>query len=187
MKNIIRLLWEYRTLKYVPRASLQFLKGSAKENVAEHSFYTTIIGWVLAKREKVDENKVIRMCLVHDLAEARRGERNLINKIYSGKDNELEIIKKVSGEYQVEDFSFDDLFKEFSEGETPESKIAQDADILAGMFLEKECLDLGNEKASKWLDFSLKRLETEKGKELGKMIIEKDSDQWWLDIVNKNL
>ena len=47
-KNLVNLLLEFRILKYLPRASLPYLKGPLKENVAEHSFYTTIIGWILA-------------------------------------------------------------------------------------------------------------------------------------------
>jgi hypothetical protein len=51
--------------------------------------------------------------------------------------------------------------------------------------LEKECLDLGNQKAKKWLEYSFKRLETKSGKELGKTLIETDSDEWWLKIVER--
>ena len=187
MKNLIKFLWEYRMLKYIPRAGLQYLKGPANENVAEHSFYTAIIGWILAKLEKADEDRVIKMCLIHDLAEARRGERNLVNKIYSGESDELKIIKKISEDYELEDFSFRSLFQDFSKEETLESRIAQDADILSGMILEKECLDLGNKKALKWLEFSVKRLETKKAQELGEQLIEMDADMWWLEIIGRHL
>ena len=53
------------------------------------------------------------------------------------------------------------------------------------MLLEKECFDLGNFKAKRWLSTSLKRLKTKNGKELGKALYDIDSDKWWLEIVKK--
>ena len=99
IKNLVNFLLESRILKYLPRASLPYLKGPLKENVAEHSFYTTIIGWILAKLEKADEDKVLKMCLIHDLAEARGGERNLINKFYTQPLNEPRIIEEITKNY----------------------------------------------------------------------------------------
>ncbi len=183
-ENFINFLWEWRILKYIPRASLHYLKGPAKENVAEHSFYTTIIGWMLAYLEGVDENKVIKMCLIHDLVEAREGDRNLINKFYSST-NELKIIEEITQDYHLKKFSLTKLFQEFSEEKTPEAKIAKDADILAGMLLEKECSDLGNQKAPKWLVFSTKRLKTKRAQEWGRLLIGTDPDAWWLKIVKR--
>ena len=34
----------------------------------------------LINNRKGDEDKIIKMCLIHDLAEVRGGEKNLINK-----------------------------------------------------------------------------------------------------------
>lgn len=183
--GLVNFLFEFRILKYLPRASLPYFKGLIKENVAEHSFYTSIIGWILAKLEKADEDKVIKMALIHDLAEARGGERNLINKFYTQPLNERKIIKEISQDYRLKDFKLPELFQKFFEEKTKEAKIVRDADIIAGMLLEKELLELGNEKAKKWLVVSVNRLKTKKGKNLGKILIETDSDSWWLEIAKK--
>jgi putative hydrolase of HD superfamily len=187
IKKLANFLFETRILKYLPRASLPYLKTPFKENVAEHSFYTTIIGWILAKLESADENKIIKMALIHDLAEARGGERNLINKFYSPPLNEPKIIDEISKTYDLKDFEIKEIFEEFFRGESIEAKIVRDADILAGMLLEKEVFDSGNEKAKKWLDVSLSRLKTKSGKELGKLIIKTDADEWWLEVAKKYL
>jgi putative hydrolase of HD superfamily len=184
-KNLVNLLLEFRILKYLPRASLPYLKGPLKENVAEHSFYTTIIGWILAKIEKADEDKVLKMCLIHDLAEARGGERNLINKFYTQPLNEPKIIEEITKNYKLKDFSFEKLFKEFYREKTLEAKISKDADILAGMLLEKETLDLGNQKAKKWVAVSLSRLKTKKAQQFGRELVRSDSDEWWMKLVRK--
>ena len=185
IKRLVKLVFEFRILKHLPRASLPYLKGPIKENVAEHSFYTTIIGWVLAKLEKADEDKTLKMCLIHDLAEARGGERNLINKFYTQTLNEPRIIQEISQHYNLKDFSFNELFKEFYKEKTLEAKIAKDADVLSGMLLEKESLDLGNEKAKKWLTVSFSRLKTKKAQQFGQYLIKTDTDRWWWEVINK--
>jgi len=185
VKNLVDFLFEYRVLKYIPRASFQYLKGPVKENVAEHTLYTTIIAWILAKLEKANENKVIKMALIHDLAEARGGERNLINKFYTQPLNEPKIIQEITMDYNLNKFQLKKLFQEFFKEKSLEAKIVKDADVLAGMLLEKECLDLGNQKAKKWLVVSLNRLKTKTAKSLGKSLIETDTDAWWLEIVKK--
>lgn len=189
IESITNFILEYRTLKHLPRACFSYLKGPVQENVAEHSFYTTIIAWLLAKLEKrdVDANKVIKMALCHDLAEVRGGERNLINKFYTYPLDEVGILKELSRNYKVEDLRIPELVKEFSEVKTPESKIVKDADILSQMLLEKECYELGNRLASKWLMQSLIRLKTKNAKKLGKKLIETESDKWWLKIDKKYL
>lgn len=185
LEKLIDFIFEWRILKHFPRASLPYFKGLVKENLAEHSFYTVIIAWILAKLEKGKEEKVIKMALIHDLAEARGGERNLINKFYTPPLNETKIIKEISKDYDLKDFNLPELFQEFFEEKTLEAKIVKDADIIAGMLLEKEALDLGCQKAKKWLSVSLNRLKTKNGKELGKLLIKTDSDAWWLKIAKK--
>jgi len=184
-KKLVNFLFETRVLKYLSKSSLNYLRSPFSENVAEHSFYVTIIGWILAKMEKANEDKIIKMALIHDLAEARGGERNLINKFYSQTLNEPRIIKEISKDHNLKNFEIEKLFEEFFEEKTKEAKTAKDADILADMLLEKEVFDTGNKKAEKWLVVSLARLKTKSGKNLGKLLIGTDSDEWWLQIAKR--
>jgi putative hydrolase of HD superfamily len=185
VKKLANFLFETRILKYIPRAGVQFLKGPIKENLAEHTFYTTMAAWVLAKIEKANEEKVIKMALIHDLAEGRGGDRNLINKIYGGKINEIKLIKEISQDHDLEEFQMGELIKELFQEKTKEAKIVEDADHLAEMLWEKENFDVGNRKAKRWLDFHLSRLKTKNAKILGKLLIEMDSDEWWFKILEK--
>ncbi|OIO44765.1 MAG: phosphohydrolase [Candidatus Nealsonbacteria bacterium CG_4_10_14_0_8_um_filter_35_10] len=184
-KKLVDFLFETRILKYLPKSSLSYLRSPFPENVAEHTFYVTIIAWILANLEKADENKIIKMALIHDLAEVRGGERNLINKFYSQTLNEPRIIKEISKDHNLKNFGIEKLFEEFFEEKTKEAKITKDADVLADMLLEKEVLDSGNQKAKRWLAVSLSRLKTKGGKDLGKLLIGTDSDAWWLQIAKK--
>ena len=186
IENLIKLVLEFRLLKYIPRACLPYLKNIVPENIAEHTFYTVIFAWVLGKMEKeVNQEKIIKMALIHDLPEVRGGDKNLINKFYSPPLNELRIMEDIVKDYQLKDLEFLKLLKEFKKEKTKESKIVRDADILAQMLVEKESIDVGNFKAKRWLSTSLKRLKTKNAKRLGKALYEIDTDKWWLEIVKK--
>jgi len=80
MKRIAEFLFEIGMLKRSPRTGYQFL-GTGGESVADHSFRTAVIGYVLASMEPdADRSKVILMCLFHDFPEARTGDHNYVNK-----------------------------------------------------------------------------------------------------------
>ena len=186
IESLIKLVLEFRLLKYIPRACLPYLKNIVPENIAEHTFYTVIFAWILGKTEKgSNQEKIIKMALIHDLPEVRGGDKNLINKFYSQPLNELRIMEDVVKDYQLKDLEFLKLLKEFKKEKTKESKIVRDADILAQMLVEKESIDMGNFKAKRWLSTSLKRLKTKNAKRLGKALYEIDTDKWWLEIVKK--
>ena len=91
MKEIADFLFEVGMLKKTPRSGFQFL-GSGCESVAEHILRTLYIGYVLCKLEHaVNELTVLRLCLVHDLPEARTGDMNYMNKKYVTVDEKKTI------------------------------------------------------------------------------------------------
>jgi putative hydrolase of HD superfamily len=128
MKNIANFLFEAGMLKRTPRSGFQFL-GSGAESVAEHIFRTTYIGYSLGKLAPgVDTDRMIKMCLFHDLPEARTGDLNYVNKKYVEADER----KAVEDLAQTLPFGGEirELIFEFIEGKTEEAKLARDADQL---------------------------------------------------------
>lgn len=177
MKNIANFLFEAGMLKRTPRSGFQFL-GSGAESVAEHIFRTTYIGYSLGKMaEGVDVDRLIKMCLFHDLPEARTGDLNYVNKKYVDAD-ETKAINDLS---QTLPFGVEirELVVEFNEGKTEEARLARDADQIEMILALKEYKDLGNKYADEWLEFSLKRLVTDAARELAGTILETDSSLWW--------
>jgi len=122
-------------------------------------------------------DRLIKMCLFHDLPEARTGDLNYVNKKYV-KADEQKAVKDLAATLPFGN-EIEKLVQEYEEGKTVESKIARDADQLEMILALKEYKDLGNKYADEWLQFSLKRLQTESAKELAKMILETDSSLWW--------
>ena len=177
MDSLANFLFEVGMLSRTPRSGYQFL-GSGKESVAEHVLRTVFVGYTLCKMDdSLDEFRVLKMCFLHDLPEARTGDMNYVNKKYVHVDEE-----KAVSELTESLFFGDDIkaaIDEFNRKETKESLIARDADQIALILQLKECGDLGNKYSEEWIDFALQRLNTENGKKLAERIIKTDSSQWW--------
>jgi putative hydrolase of HD superfamily len=178
-KRAIEFLFEAGMLKKTPRTGYQFL-GSGGESVADHSFRTAVIGYVLASLEpSADRNKVVHMCLFHDFAEARTGDHNYMNKKYVKVNENTAIEQSVRGlDFAKEILS---LTREFNTCDTIEARLSKDADQLDLIMELKEQQDLGNPNAEDWISFAIKRLITETAKELAEEILTTHSTDWWFD------
>lgn len=179
MKNITNFLFEVGMLKKTPRTGYQFL-GSGQESVAEHSFRTAIIGYILSlEEETADTDKTVLMCLFHDLHEARTGDHNYVNKQYVTVDEESAVHDL------AEEIPFGDqiisITDEFNAAESIESKISKDADQLDLILELKEQKDLGNRYAEEWLHYAVQRIVTESGKKMAQEILTTDSTEWWFE------
>jgi putative hydrolase of HD superfamily len=184
LKHVADLLFEGRLLKKIPRSGFQFL-GAGNESVAEHCFLTTLIAYVIARLNPgINAEKLISLCLVHDLNESRVGDLNYVQKMYVTADEK----KAVS--HMTRHLPFGDhlaeLIDEFNLGTSQEARLARDADQLSLVLELKNLSDLGLAHADKWLDFVLKRLTTDTGKRLGEAILEREQDSWWLKDYHEN-
>ena len=177
MKEIANFLFEAGMLQKTPRSGFQFL-GSGDESVAEHILRTLFVAYTLCKLDPgVDEQRVFKLCLFHDLPEARTGDMNYVNKKYVEVDEE----KAVRDLTQTLFFGdeIESAIKEFNESKTREAIIARDADQLALILLLKECGDLGNKYSGEWIAFAVKRLCSENAKRMAESIVATDSTEWW--------
>lgn len=178
-RKIIEFFFELGMLKKTPRSGFQFL-GSGGESVADHSFRMAMIGFALARLDtNVDPFKVICMCLVHDLPEARIGDQNYVNKRYVTVDEsaamaDLADSLPFGGELKS-------LLKEYRDSQTDEARLVHDADQLDLILELKEQSDLGNSYASKWIYFARQRLLTSTAKEIAEQILSTDSTDWWFN------
>ncbi|MDQ5985531.1 MAG: hypothetical protein CSYNP_01242 [Syntrophus sp. SKADARSKE-3] len=177
MENVANFLFEVGMLQKTPRTGFQFL-GSGSESVAEHILRTIFIGYTLCKLDpEADEHRTMKMCLFHDLPEARTGDMNYVNKKYVTV-HEDKAVKELT-----ETLSFGNdiemIIEEFNEKKTKEAMIARDADQLALILQLKEYGDLGNKYSKDWISFAMKRLCTDNAKKVAKEIINTDSSQWW--------
>jgi putative hydrolase of HD superfamily len=179
LDRIANFLFEMGMLKRTPRTGWQFL-GSGEESVAEHSFRTAMIAYVLARVDgRADVDRVVRLALFHDLPEARTGDLNYMNQKYATVDEER------AGADMTRGLPFGDeisqLLSEFRTQATPEALLARDADNLEMLLQLKEHHDIGNRNAEEWIPFALRRLNTDGARDLAQRIIAGDSSAWWFD------
>ena len=176
LTRLADFLFECGMLRKTPRTGYQFL-GTGAENVAEHSFRTAVIGFVLAQMAGANKERTAMMCLFHDLHEARTGDFNYVAHQYNTSQRTRALADALSGTGLGE--AIMPLWEELERTESEEARLAQDADQLDLMLNLKEQADLGNRYADKWLAAAVKRIRTPQGQELAKTIMETDHTDWW--------
>lgn len=175
--HIVDFLFEVGILAKTPRSGFHFL-GSGEQSVAEHINRVVYIGYVLATmRQKIDAAKVLKMCLFHDLVEARTSDLNYVHQKYAStaeKKALKDLTKPLPFGKHIRE-----IVEEYEQRRTAEAKLAKDADTIELVLSLKEQVDTGNKRADSWIPTALKRLHTPEAKNLAKRIVKTDSDHWW--------
>jgi putative hydrolase of HD superfamily len=179
MKHIANLLFEAKMLKEIPRSGYHFL-GAGHESIAEHTFSTTFIAYVLSQLDpEIDALKLITMCLLHDLPEARTGDLNTVHKTYVTA-NDAKALEDTTRHLPFAS-SITSLTKEFNENQSMEAQLAHDADQLSLILELKYLSDIGYAPPDRWLPHILKRIKTKVAKKIARSIMETHRDDWWLN------
>ena len=176
MHRLADFINEVGMLRFTPRTGYQFL-GTGSENVAEHSHRTAVIGYVLAKLAGADPARTALLCLFHDLAEARTGDFNYVNRMYNTTQPRLAMEHATEGTGLSEDVL--GFWDELEDNASLEAQLAHDADQLDLIFNLKRESECGNKFADQWLGNSLQRLRTEQGRQLGAVVMETPTSFWW--------
>ena len=174
---------EVGMLRHTPRTGYAFL-GSGKENVAEHSYRVSVMGYVLARMCGLDPARVTFLCLFHDLHEARTGDFNYVNHRYDQCQARRALEDCVDGTGLEADVL--PLWDELAAGASPEAVLAHDADQLDLICNLKAELDKGNAFASQWLESAVKRLRSPEARELAEVVLRTDHNRWWYGRVEKD-
>jgi putative hydrolases of HD superfamily len=181
MQRIADFVFEALFLKHVQRSGYQFL-GAGRESVAEHVYAATLIAYIFSRLEpRADAERLICMSLFHDLAEARTGDLNYVQKRYVCADETSAVADG------LKDLPFGDdirsLLAEFEAGESLEARLARDADQLALIVDLKHLNDLGYRTPEQWLPHVEKRLQSQTARDLARRLLDTPADQWWLRIL----
>ncbi len=178
-KQIANFLFEVGILAKTPRSGFHFL-GTGEQSVAEHLNRVSYIGFMLAMIDgDVDVSKVLQMCILHDIGEARISDLNYVHQKY------VERKEKEAHEDLAASVPFGDkilaMINEYEERKTKEAILVKDADNLEWILALKEEVDKGNERALLWIKSAVKRLKTKNAQILVKEILKTDSNDWWFD------
>ncbi|MDD3006196.1 MAG: HD domain-containing protein [Candidatus Pacebacteria bacterium] len=172
--RVADFLFEIGTLRNMRRMQSQILPES-NDSIASHSFEVAIIGMILARSENADENKVIKMCLFHDIAEARIGDANFIHKFYVQADEDKALRDQIADTPIAEEILA--IINEFEARESKEAIIAKDADLLDQILVQSATIKNAEDKKL-WNENSAKDLQTEIAKELAKALSDTNPLSW---------
>ncbi len=183
MKSIVNFIYEAGILSRTPRSGLWFL-GTGTQSVAEHLLRTAYIGYCLCHLvPRAKKERVVLMCLFHDLGEGRTSDLNYVHQKY-GRLAEAQAISDISRNVPFGP-EIKKLYIESTEKQTLEAKLVKDADQLEWLATMREEETKGNTKARAWAKIAWKRLKTPAGKKLGKLLLMTHPDAWWFDAKDK--
>lgn len=178
MNNIVRYLFETGELKRIKRSGWWLAKVKDPESVAEHSYRTAIVAFVLAKLEGADAQKLSTAAVFHDVIETRLLDLHKLSARY------IDVHEKI--ERKVIDEQLAPLPKEIAdeisslyELKGKEFEILKDADYLECALQAKEYVESGYNDAQEWLDNIGKLLKTDSAKKLFVSILSSRSSDWW--------
>ncbi len=191
VKNLTSFLFEIGNLRKVIRAHQQaLLSFDLSDTIASHSYRVTLIGYFLAQELKADTDKVIKMCLLHDVEETRSSDHNWVHKKY------VKVFEDEIRRDQLKNLPHSEellkISKEYHERKTLESKIAKDADLLDELFLLREYDWQGNLEAREWLKGKMnpedkkittheQMLSTKFAREIAREAKRQIPSTWWKD------
>ena len=114
--------------------------GGRRESVAEHSWRLALLAWWLHDDfQELDMDKVIRMCLIHDLGEAFTGDIPTFDKTQADEAREEELLfgwvrtlpEPFAGEMA-------ELYAEMAARKTPEARLYKALDNLEAVIQHNE-------------------------------------------------
>ncbi len=136
--DLLKVLHIAEKLKDTHRHS--YTSGGKRESVAEHTFRTALMAYFVKDEfPEADIDKVIKMCLIHDLGEAFTGDIPAFNKTDSDEKTEQQMlfdwVKSLPEPYSGE---LPTLYEEMLKRETLEAKIYKALDGLEAVVQHNE-------------------------------------------------
>lgn len=112
-----------------------YTRNGRHESVAEHSWMMTLMAFFMKDEfPEADMDKVIRMCIIHDLGEAFTGDIPVFEKTGENENREEELLhswlQELPENYRTE---MAELYDEMKKRETIEAKIYKAIDSLEAL------------------------------------------------------
>lgn len=173
--------YEAGVLKRVQRTGWLVAGITQPESVAEHTFRTAILGYILASLEGANAEKTAIICLFHDMAEARIGDMHRVTKHYiesdTGEDQALrEQVSRLPSAVADRILAFQ---QDYEQRLTPEGALARDADALECLLQACEYRAQGYRETEDWIKSSQVALRSSSARQLADACLQTEPGSWW--------
>lgn len=88
-RGLLDFLIKINQLKQMPRTGLLFRGVKDPETIAEQTFRTAIMTWILGKRKKINMKKALKIALVHEICEVYAGDATPYDRLLPMPREEL--------------------------------------------------------------------------------------------------
>ncbi len=181
LKPLADLIYEAGVLSRVRRSGWWLAGEGRPESVAEHSFRTALIAFLLADMEGADPERAASLALFHDLHETRVLDMHKVGQRYADWE------KVEDGAIKEQLARLPDGLKtkisghkvDFQLAGSLEAAIARDADHLECLVRAREYQAAGNPQVKDWIANSRKRLRTNSAKKLAAQCLRTGPQDWW--------
>lgn len=117
-----------------------YTPGGRHESVAEHSWRLALMAfWLRDEFPELDMNRVVQMCLIHDLGEVFTGDIPTFNKTAADEEREEQLLFAwVDNMPEPLRTDMQQLYREMEQRATPEAKLYKALDGLEALISHNE-------------------------------------------------
>lgn len=111
-----------------------------QESVAEHTFRLCMFAWLVRDEiEGVDMDRVMQLCLFHDIGEAVTGDIPAFEKTEEDRRRERDVLREIPSRLPKKQKSeLESILNELEENKTPEAKLLHALDKMEALIQHNE-------------------------------------------------
>lgn len=180
---IIRFGYEAGHLKRSARTGWWVAGIKDPESVAEHSWRTAVLAYLIALAEGADAERAATIGVFHDLAETRTGDIEYVARQYvSAAEDETIAADQARDLPPAITEGYLGVIRQAEDATTPEAVCARDADKLECLLQAREYQRQGHAEVQTWIDNMAAAVRTETGRALAEMALRTEPGDWWREV-----
>lgn len=181
MSDTPKFIYEIGVLKRVARSGWWLAGIKDPETVAEHSFRTAILSYVLAGMEGLDPERCACMSLFHDIRETRLTDLHKVSQRYvtTASAEERVTADQLARLPAALAARLQALLGQYAGNDSPEATVAHDADLLECLIQAIEYRAQGYSDVQEWIDSCRAKLRSASAKALAEDCLALSPSKWW--------
>ena len=179
VEGLTDFLYEMGLLKQYRRTGWWVAGVGDPESIAEHSFRTAVIGYLLAVLEGADPARTAALCLFHDTQETRIGDVPLIGKGYVATTPNPEVTADQVAGLPPRSGGPCATWSASTRPARPRARLAKDADKLECLLQAREYQAQGHGDVAAWIESSAAGLRSASARRLADACRRVPPRRWW--------